>query len=185
MRMQHYNQSLFSLCNILILINIGAYFVADILDPSKLYFGLNSYFLEKNLWHQPLSSMFMHENTMHIFMNMFILFQFGNMIENAKGKLFFFNLYIIGGIATSLATFVFINQFAPTHNVIGASGAISLMLGYLAFVDKFNRNGIVIWILLISFAPLLIGENVAWYAHTIGFLFGFILGSILPSSKRR
>lgn len=179
------NQPLLTATNILILINICSFFITDLISQSKIFFGLNMNFLENNLWHQPLSSMFMHGNSLHIFMNMFVLFQFGNMIESGKGKGFFLSLYLIGGVLTSLATFVFIYYFAPTHNVIGASGAISLLLGYLAYIDKFNRNGIIIWILLISFAPLIIGENVAWYAHLIGFLIGFIFGSISPSKKRR
>lgn len=127
----------------------------------------------------------MHGGSMHLFMNMFVLFQFGNMIEASKGKLFFFLLYFLGGIITSLITFIYLLEFAPTHNVIGASGAISFILGYIAYVDRFNRNGIILWIVLISFAPLLIGENVAWYAHLIGLVLGFISGIFLKPKYRR
>lgn len=178
------NDNLFTVSNIIIIVNILFYFLIENIDNSKLYFGLNLYFLESHLWHQPLTSMFVHGNSLHIFMNMFILFQFGNMIEQAKGKVFFLSFYLIGGILTSLATFLFIFYFVPAHNVIGASGAISLLLGYLAFKDKFNRNGIIVWILLISFAPLMIGENVAWYAHIIGFLIGFLFGAITPNNQK-
>ena len=64
-------------------------------------------------------------------------------------------------------------------NLIGASGAISVLLGWYALRDKYQRQGIIIWVLLISFAPLLLGLPVAWYAHLIGFAFGWLLGYVL------
>jgi membrane associated rhomboid family serine protease len=64
-------------------------------------------------------------------------------------------------------------------NLVGASGAISVLIGFLALKDIVNRKGLIIWILLISFAPLLLGLPIAWYAHIIGFLLGWILGLIL------
>lgn len=182
--MQQNSAKLATFTNFIILINIIVYFLSEQFFQSKIIFGLNMNFLESNLYFQPLSSMFLHANVMHIFMNMFVLFQFGNLIESAKGSLFFGILYILGGIFTSLGTFVYIENFAPLHNVIGASGAISFILGYLAFADKHNRNGLVIWMLIISFGPLLIGENVAWYAHLIGFVFGFLMTPILPKQLR-
>lgn len=170
--------------NILILINIIIYFLSDAYFQSKIIFGLNIHFLESGLFFQPLTSMFLHANTMHIFMNMFILFQFGNLIESTKGAIFFGFLYLIGGVFTSLGTYLYIENFAQSHNVIGASGAISFILGYLAFTDKYNRNGLIVWMLIISFGPLLIGENIAWYAHLIGFGLGFAVAMVLPKNLR-
>jgi membrane associated rhomboid family serine protease len=37
----------------------------------------------------------------------------------------------------------------------------------------------VAWILVMSFAPILIGLPIAWYSHLIGFAIGFIMGYIL------
>jgi len=59
--------------------------------------------------------------------------------------------------------------------LVGASGAISVLFGWIAYVDRFNRKGIFVAILLISFAPLLLGINIAWYAHLIGFGVGFCI----------
>ena len=64
-------------------------------------------------------------------------------------------------------------------NLVGASGAISVLLGLVALRDRFNRKGIIIWVLLISFAPLLLGLPIAWYAHIIGFIIGWLMGYIL------
>ena len=64
-------------------------------------------------------------------------------------------------------------------SLVGASGAISVIIGYIALKDRFNRQSLIIWILLISFAPLLLGLPVAWYSHLIGFAIGWLLGFIL------
>ena len=58
--------------------------------------------------------------------------------------------------------------------MIGASGVISMLLGMLTFLDKQNAKGLVIAILLMSFIPILMGVNIAWYAHIIGFGVGYI-----------
>ncbi len=63
-------------------------------------------------------------------------------------------------------------------NLVGASGAISVILGYVAFFDRTQRSGIITWVLIISVAPLLIGLPIAWYAHFIGLAIGFLIGVI-------
>ena len=63
-------------------------------------------------------------------------------------------------------------------NLVGASGAISVIMGWYALKDTYQRKGIIVWILLISFAPLLLGLPVAWYAHIIGFVIGWLIGLI-------
>ncbi len=173
--MRHDN--IFSITNTIILITVLMFIVQNTMEYGTLYMGLNSYFLE-GLWYQPLSTMFAHGGMMHLLMNMFILYQFGNLIETHRGKVMFCSLYFIGGLLTSLGSFAFMMLFDLNHNLIGASGAISVLLGYVALIDTYQRKGIVIWVLLISFAPLLLGLPVAWYAHLIGFGFGWLMGMI-------
>jgi len=168
------NKKLITATNVIILLNIIMYVIQHNMKYGTIIFGLNMYFLQANFWFQPLSSMFVHGSYMHIFMNMFILFQFGSMLEYFKGARFFLIFYLLGGIICSLLSFVFIYYFSPESNLIGASGAICLLLGYIAYVDKMQRKGLLIWILLISFAPLVLGEHIAWFAHIIGFCLGFL-----------
>ena len=63
-------------------------------------------------------------------------------------------------------------------NLVGASGAICALLGYVAYYDKAQRSGIITWVLLISVAPLIIGLPIAWYAHFIGLIVGFLYAMI-------
>lgn len=168
------NRLTLSATNVLIVITIVAYLVQNILQNGDLLFGLNMYFLAYDYWWQPLSTMFAHGGLMHLIMNMFILFQFGNMIEEYRSAKSLVLLYFITGIITSLLSFGYIYLFDNYTNIVGASGAICALLGYVAYHDKFQRNGMFIWVGLISFAPLLIGLPIAWYAHIIGLTVGYI-----------
>ncbi|QOG12884.1 rhomboid family intramembrane serine protease [Arcobacter sp. FWKO B] len=166
----------FTLTNLIILATIFMYIVQTSMQHGTILLGMNIFFLEYDLWYQPLSSIFAHGGIFHLAMNMFVLYQFGTLLEEQKGKFTFAILYFIGGIVTSLVSFLFIYSLGLNHNLVGASGAICVLLGYVALYDRFNRKGILVWVLLISFAPLLIGMPIAWYAHLIGFAIGWLLG---------
>lgn len=168
----------FTFTNAIILITIFMYVVQTNMEHGIVKLGLNFLFLEYGLWYQPLSTMFAHGGIGHLLMNMFVLYQFGNMIEAYRGRIYFLVLYFIGGILTSLFSFAFLYILELNHNLVGASGAICVLLGYIALVDHSQRKGILAWIILISLAPLLIGLPVAWYAHFIGFAIGWGMGMI-------
>ena len=59
--------------------------IQNTLQNGDLILGLNIYFFEAELRYQLLSTMFVHGGIAHILMNMFVLFQFGNLIENTIG----------------------------------------------------------------------------------------------------
>jgi membrane associated rhomboid family serine protease len=150
--------------------------VQNTIQHGMLIFGLNIYFLEAGLWYQLFSTMFVHGGIFHILMNMVVLYQFGNIIERAIGKIRYLLLYLVGGLLTSIGSFGYMYFTGDWANLVGASGAISVLLGFVALRDRYNRKGIILWIALISLAPLLIGLPVAWYAHFIGFGIGWVMG---------
>jgi membrane associated rhomboid family serine protease len=79
-----------------------------------------------------VTSMFLHENFMHVFGNMIFLFVFGDDIEEAIGHLRFFVFYFACGIAASL-TFILSNPNAQIE-LFGASGAVAgVIAAYLLF----------------------------------------------------
>ena len=164
--------------NILIFITVVMYIIQINTPQGGLLFGLNLYFLIYDFWWQPLSSMFAHGGIAHLGMNMFVLWQFGNLIERGRGKKEIVFLYLISGILTSLLSFAYIFYLDNSVNLVGASGAICALLGYVAYYDKAQRSGIITWVLLISVAPLIIGLPIAWYAHFIGLGIGFLYALI-------
>lgn len=172
------NNRYITFTNIIIAITVLMYIVQLNIEYGTVKMGMNSLFTEYGLWWQPLSTMFAHGGELHLLMNMFVLYQFGNMIELYRGKTTLLSLYFIGGILTSLGSYYFMQIMHLNHNLVGASGAICVLLGYIALLDRSQRSGIITWIILISLAPLLIGLPIAWYAHFIGFAIGFIFGLI-------
>lgn len=165
--------------NILIVLTIFMYLVQININNGSIYLGLNRYFLDASFYWQPLSSMFTHGGLGHLGMNMFVLYQFGNLIEKYAGFKTLFILYFVGGLLTSVASFYVMQLLQLNANLVGASGALCVLLGYVALKDSSQRKGIITWVLLISVAPLIIGLPIAWYAHFLGLFFGFLLGKFL------
>ena len=164
--------------NVLIFITVVMYIIQINIEEGGLLFGLNLYFLVYNFWWQPLSTIFAHGGIAHLGMNMFVLWQFGNLIERSRSSKELIALYLITGIITSLLSFAYIYYLDNYVNLVGASGAICALLGYVAYYDKAQRSGIITWVLLISVAPLIIGLPIAWYAHFIGLAVGFLYALI-------
>ena len=165
--------------NILIAITVAMYLVQTNIEYGSIYMGLNIYFVERDFYWQPLSTIFAHGGIGHLGMNMFVLYQFGNLIERYRGIKTFLILYFVGGLLTSLLSFYFMQSIGLQNNLVGASGALCVLLGYVALKDRSQRKGIVTWVLIISVAPILIGLPIAWYAHFIGLALGFVLGRFL------
>ena len=168
----------FTATNILIIITVLVYILQINISSGGLLLGLNLYFLVYDFWWQPLTTMFAHGGIGHLGMNMFVLWQFGNLIERFKGAKELVALYLISGLLTSILSFSYIFYLDNQVNLVGASGAICALLGYVAYYDKAQRSGIITWVLLISVAPLIIGLPIAWYAHFIGFGVGFLYAII-------
>ena len=143
------------------------------------------------------SSQFLHGGWLHIIRNLWILYIFGDNVEDRMGHLQYLVFYLITGIAGGLLQVV-TQPFSITP-MIGASGAISGVLGayilffprarVLTFVPIFILPWLVeipaviflgIWFLsqfvnVINEASAIINSGVAYWAHLGGFGAGFIL----------
>jgi len=155
----------------LILLNLATFFSLTFLHSRELWLalGLNIYFLEKLYIFQPLTSIFMHAGAGHLLMNMIFLYQVGTMSELYLGTKKFIIFYIVGGVLTPFENEKFIN-------LVGASGALCMLFGMLAtsmlYSDKKAWFGYFAIVVAMSFLPLFMGINVAWYAHFIGWGIG-------------
>ena len=165
-------------CGFLIALNVLVFILTyDASTHLRTLLGLNIFFFSKGFWWQLLSTMFMHGSIAHIALNMIVLWQFGSVLERYLGSLRFALLYFIGGIACSFLSAIYVYyDTLYTHsfvNVVGASGAICLLMGYYACVDRSSTKGLIVAILLMSFVPIFMGINIAWYAHIFGFICGY------------
>lgn len=161
----------------LIIINIICYFLSIQFIDSNIFFGLNN-LLFKGFYWQPLTSMFMHGSFNHLAMNMVVLFQLGFLIEKRRGWKFFLFFYLIGGVLSALLSLIFMIIFNLDHTLVGASGSLSVLLGFLACKDKELRYGLILMIVFVSFVPEFFGMQIAWYTHFIGFGLGYLYALI-------
>jgi membrane associated rhomboid family serine protease len=144
-------------------------------------------------WLRLFSAIFLHADWAHLLGNLVFLLIFGLPAERAMGAWRFLLLFLLGGALANLATVFMIGT--PVRLVIGASGAVSAVIGaYLALFPRAKLGVVVPLGLFLEFirvpASLLIGGwallqvvfayigpafgAVAWSAHIVGFLFGVV-----------
>ncbi|MBN8262542.1 MAG: rhomboid family intramembrane serine protease [Xanthomonadales bacterium] len=139
------------------------------------------------------SALFLHADWVHLLGNLVFLLIFGPPAERIMGGTRFLLLFLLGGAVANLAAVLAIST--PDNIIIGASGAVSAVIGaYLALFPG-ARLGVVLPLgLFLQFvrvpASLLIGlwallqvvlaysgpsfGAVAWAAHLGGFCFGIL-----------
>jgi len=84
-----------------------------------------------------LTAMFLHGGLMHLAGNMLFLWIFGDNVEAALGRVKFLLAYLVTGVAGTMLHVVFFpDSMAP---VLGASGAISGVLGFYFLLFPMNR----------------------------------------------
>lgn len=144
-----------------------------------------------------VTSMFLHGDPVHLFGNMVFLLVFGRQVENQLGSLNFLMFYLTTGISACLAHMFM--QPGSSSPLIGASGAISGVLGAFFVCNPRARITLILEPILIYFLSRLIirppawvfllvwfflqismglkqhGSNVAFWAHVGGFLAGALI----------
>jgi len=199
---------------LIILANALAFYYELRIGPSALNGFLNTWgLIPARLWAETqvswptiFSAMFLHGGWFHILSNMWVLFIFGDNVEDRMGGGRYLAFYLLSGVAAGLMqAFLLPGSSAP---MIGASGAIAGVLG--AYLVLFPRARIlslvpILFIFTLIEIPALIfllfwfasqlfsgflalggasGSGIAWWAHIGGFLFG-ILSVFLFAARRR
>jgi rhomboid protease GluP len=130
-----------------------------------------------------ITATFLHASLLHILFNMYALYLFGYLVENAFGKAKFIAIYFVSGFLASVASFLFINVNAPG---VGASGAIFGLLGaWVAY--NYRRRGTRLASMYLQNALFLIVlnlilgfsiPNIDNSAHIGGLIAGMACGAI-------
>ena len=137
-------------------------------------------------WWRLGSSMFLHGSWLHILLNMFVLLQVGSLVERMFGSLRFAFLYLVAGLAGSLASVM----WNPWVNSVGASGAIFGTIGaLLAFIRKPDSGvpgtivtelrGSISTFLLFNIVAGLVYPHTDNAAHLGGLAGGYLMGWLL------
>lgn len=129
-----------------------------------------------------LTAMFLHVGPAHLVFNGLALFVFGRLVERAYGHLRFLIIYILAGLAGSVASYL-LNSIAVGA---GASGAIFGVLGALVAYIMVQRDllgkmgqGLLTVVLFLAAMNLLYGlatPGIDNWAHAGGLAGGFALG---------
>ncbi len=147
-----------------------------------------------------LTSMFMHGGWLHLGGNMLFLFIFGDNVEHTFGRLFYLLFYLGAGVVASLAQV----RAGPDSVIpsLGASGAISGVLGAYIVLFPGNQVRVLAWYWIVSVPAIIaiglwaalqffsgfaaIAETqqtggVAYMAHIGGFVAGVAVGLLARS----
>lgn len=130
-----------------ILLNIVLAFNADL--RSFLEINAGNIIHGKYIW-TLISSVFLHESLIHLFVNMFTLFFLGRVTEQIIGRKRFAWFYLIAGIVGSVffVLFAYLGSFFSRGDMlfgglgdyaVGASGALFGLLGILSVLIPWTR----------------------------------------------
>ncbi|HEX7898185.1 MAG TPA: rhomboid family intramembrane serine protease [Planctomycetota bacterium] len=138
----------------LILANVAISFYYMLYRPDRAEPIVNEYALRPGQWHDLktlISSMFLHGDLLHLFGNMLFLYIVGDNIEDRVGHVPYLLFYLLAGIAGSAAHVAYTLLLAKANAdipTVGASGAISGMIGaYLVFFPG-GKIKFMVWIIL-------------------------------------
>ena len=153
-----------------------------------------------------LTCMFLHGGWVHFIGNMWMLYLFGDNVEDRMGSARYLIFYLLCGIAAGLAHYV--TNSTSTLPTIGASGAIAGVLGAyfvlfptarvvalvpILFLPLFFEVPAVVFLGIWFLSQVLSGTvslahteyygGVAWWAHVGGFVAGMILLPVFKKSQ--
>ncbi len=151
-----------------------------------------------NQWYRAFSHAFVHGDLFHLALNMFVLYQFGKILEmdfvyyfESKGKFYFFLLYF-GAILFSTLLSYYRHQDNPLYHSLGASGAVSAVvfatilirpdMELMLFLIPIPIPAFIFGFLYITAEIIMdkrVKNNIAHDAHFMGAIFGILFLSLL------
>ena len=153
------------------------------------------------------TSMFLHGGWMHVLVNMWFLYIFGDNIEDYLGHFKYLVFYLLAGLLAMVTQVaIYPHSNVPT---VGASGAIAGVLG--AYFVLYPRARVLTWFFVVVFyipawvvlgywfvyqffegaATLSLAQTgkdvggVAFWAHIGGFVAGMVMVKIFPERRDR
>ncbi len=176
--------------SITVLISFLAFGNRAIFDRLKF----NAYLIHTNKeWHRFLTYGFVHADWMHLLVNMFVLYSFGQIVETIfvyhfmiRGYIYYFLLYI-GGIAFSTLFDFGKHKNDYYYNAVGASGAVSSVV--FSSIILYPAGKIFLFFIPIGIPAPLFGiaylayaaymakrgtSNIGHNAHFWGAIFGIV-----------
>ena len=195
----------------IIVVNVAVFLYEWSLEPfSRNHFvGIYGMVPDQFLPASLLTSMFLHGGWWHLISNMWILWIYGDNVEDILGRPKYVAFYLLCGVAAGLTHLMFnLDSRLPT---VGASGAIAGVMGadmvkypharittLIPIIIFFTTVELPAWFILIYWFVSQIFSGVgslaassgvqqggvAWFAHVGGFLTGALLIKVLPTREQ-
>ena len=143
-------------------------------------------------WYRIWTSGLIHANWIHLGFNMFVLLQFGRIVEmqyqmifDEMGRLYYLFLYVVGLGASSLFSY-FKHRNNPRYSALGASGAVSGIVFAFILLNPTGMMGllfipveipaVVMGLLYLVYSSVMAKrgrDNIGHDAHFWGSVWGF------------
>jgi membrane associated rhomboid family serine protease len=138
-----------------------------------------------------ITSAFLHspDSLLHILLNMYTLWIFGQALEPILGRVRFLALYLISGLGGSVGYLLLNPLLVPGQGLVGlvgASGAIFGLFGAMLLVQR-QRGGDTrqLWVLIaINGVIGFLIPQIAWQAHLGGLITGGICAAVIAYTPR-
>ncbi|MDR7158518.1 rhomboid family intramembrane serine protease [Arthrobacter sp. BE255] len=138
-----------------------------------------------------LTAAFLHSqgSYLHIILNMYTLWIFGQALEPLLGRVKFLALYLISAVGGSVGYLILTPLYVPGQQlagVVGASGAIFGLFGAMLLVQR-HRGGETrqLWVLIaINGVIGFLIPQIAWQAHLGGLITGALCAAVVAYTPR-
>lgn len=166
------------------------------LNPYQVY--------HRKEWYRLITHGFVHVDWMHLIINMFVLYSFGQGVENLFGQLqdagylryyqIWYTVFYFSAIVIASLLSVAKHKDDIYYNSVGASGAVSAVVFFYIFFDPYNK---LLLFMIIPIPGILFGiaylvysqymsrksnDNVNHDAHFVGAVYGFLFPLLIKVS---
>ena len=152
-------------------------------------------------YYRLLTSGFIHADWVHLIFNMYVLYEFGTIVESIfvsifgelMGRINYLLLYLLGIVFSSIYSF-FTHKDNRAYAALGASGAVSAVLFAFVVFQPWAMLGLffiipcpaiiaaVLYLVYSSWASKNSNDNIGHDAHFYGAVFGFTFTILLKPS---
>lgn len=149
-------------------------------------------------WYRYITSGLLHADFLHLFVNMFVFYSFGQAVEyyyqevfGHNWKLMYILLYVTSIFAANVSTY-FKEQNNPTYRSLGASGAVSAVVFASILFNPYQElvlmfaipmPAVVYGILYLVYSYYMtkkdMGDNIHHEAHLQGALYGMLFTVVM------
>jgi len=177
-----------------------AFVLADAMVPARVSGWMGGHGSFEAAFLPLVTSMFLHSGFAHILGNMLFLWIFGDNVEAEFGHLQYLLFYFVCGIGAGLTHIAF--NFHSHLPAVGASGAISGVMGAYIVLEPRNRILTLIFIFVVRVPAVIVlglwfafqflsgiselgasvNGGVAVWAHIGGFLLGVLIALVFKKS---